>query len=79
MLAWHPSANTDPAALLAGELCTNAHGRKQLRLEAAVQLAKVAADFKTALCDMWCLEGRCSFGSQCPAAHGVSDMRYSSS
>ena len=41
-----------------------------------MQLCKLAADFKTSLCDMWCLEGHCSYGSLCPAAHGVSDMRY---
>lgn len=59
-----------------GDFCEHAHGHEQLRVEAAVLLGKLAADFKTLLCDMWCLQGRCDYGTQCSSAHGVTEMRY---
>ena len=58
-----------------GELCEHAHGSKQLRAEAAVQAGKLSKDYKTALCDMWCLGSPCTYGDQCFSAHGVADMR----
>ncbi len=72
----HPAPGSHVSVWWPGELCKRAHGPKQPRAEAAIQLGKLPEDFKTSLCNTWCLQGRCDYGDQCSAAHGITDMRY---
>lgn len=59
----------------AGLACFYAHGRDELRAEAAALLGNVDADYNFQLCENWYTKGRCPNGDRCHFAHGLNEVR----
>lgn len=58
----------------AGVRCQDAHGRAELRREAAVQAGLLGDNYKFLLCRNFVCT-ICKFGNACTFAHGIQDVR----
>lgn len=59
----------------AGLACFYAHGREELRVEAAALLGNVPHYHRFQLCENWYRKGTCRAGDNCDFAHGLDEVR----